>query len=68
MTRATEITDTLHHQFTLGNCDERELALLADFDVPGAEMALTCRLAAQRLLQIKAEEKQKRANKAAGRV
>ena len=59
-------SDALHRQYTLSNCSEAELMLLADFDVEGAETELSTRLAAQRLLELKAEEKLKRQNKAAG--
>ena len=61
MTDWTEIPDLLHHQFTLDNCDEAELELLADHNIPGAETALSCRLALRRLAALKLEEKAKRA-------
>lgn len=58
--------DALHRQYTLSNCSEAELALLVDFDIEGAETELSTRLAAKRLLELTAAEKQRRANKAAG--
>lgn len=66
MTHRTEIPDLLHHLFTLGNCDERELALLADFDVPGAETELSSRLASQKILALKAEAELAKEAKSAG--
>lgn len=52
--------DTLHHLFTLGNCSEADLQLLADFDIPGAETELSSRLAAQRLLVLQSETQARR--------
>jgi hypothetical protein len=66
MTDWTEIKDLAHHIATLANCDTRELELLADHEICGAETELSSRLAQQELLRIKEEDRQARANKAAG--
>ena len=66
MTDWTEIEDIAHHIATLANCNVADLALLADNDICGAETELSSRLAQVRLMQIKEEDRQARANKAAG--
>lgn len=56
---------TISDLYRFDNCSDEELAMLCDYDVPGADTALSVRLAARRLVQLKAEEKAKRAQKQA---